>query len=88
MLRHASQNGFADAVVGVVVQDDEVADVFVLRGRRAVEFAGDAASIVAMVRKQQDQALDGHLDEVDGRGLERLEKSAGQAHAHHVAVPE
>ena len=78
---------FAHAVVGVVVQDDEVADVVVFRGRRAVELAAPLLDVAEM-REMQDQPLDRHLDQVDGRGLERLEESARESHAHHVAVPE
>ena len=66
---------FADAVVGVVVQDDEVADVLVFRGRGAIELLAPLLAIAA-VRKQQDQALDRHLDQVNRCGLERLQKAA------------
>ena len=87
MFRHASQNGSPTPIVGVVMQDDEIADVVVFRGGGAVEFAAPLLDVAEM-REMQDQPLDRDLDQVDGRGLERLEEPAREPHAHHVAVPE
>src|SRR6185295_17408274 len=78
---------FAAAVVDVVVQDDEVPDVFVLRGHRAVEFLAALRTVAAMW-KQQDQPLNRDLYQVNGRGFERLEETAGEPHAYDVAVPQ
>src|SRR5688572_794207 len=77
----------ADSIVGVVVQDDEVADVFVLRDRNAVELATPLLKVAGM-RKQQDQSLDGDLDDVNGGRLERLDEATGETHANHVAIPQ
>jgi hypothetical protein len=77
----------AHALVGVVVEDDEVADELVFRGRGAIELPA-ALFAIAAVRKMQDQPLDGNLDQVDRGRLQRLQKPARQAHADHVAVPQ
>jgi hypothetical protein len=37
--------------------------------------------------KQQDQALDRHLDQVNRSGFERLQESAGESHADDVSIP-
>src|SRR6187551_4049184 len=68
------------------MQDYEVADVVVFRCGGAIELAA-ALFDAAEMREMQDQPLDRDLDQVDRRGFERLEKAAGEAHAHDVAVP-
>jgi len=78
---------FAHAVVRVVVQDDEVADVVVFRSGRAIELAAPLLDTTQM-REMQDEPLDRDLDQVDRRGFERLEEAAGQSHAHHVSIPD
>src|SRR5512138_53811 len=70
--------GFASSIVRVIVQQDEIANVFVLRGSGPVEFATTLFHI-ATVREQQDQSLDTDLDQMNRRGLERLDESAGES---------
>src|SRR5207248_2908547 len=77
----------ADAVVQVIVQDDEIAHVLVLGRGRLVELRAPVVA-VAVVREQQNQALNVGLNQVDGRGFERLQEAARQAEANHVVAPE
>ena len=77
----------ADPVVQVIVQDDEIAHVLVLGRGRLVELRAPVVA-VAVVREQQNQALNVGLNQVDRRGFERLQEAARQAEANHVVAPE
>src|SRR5687768_9224969 len=78
---------FASSIVRVIVQQDEITDVLVLRSSGAIEFATTLVHIASM-REQQDQALNAHLDQMNRRGFERLNEPACQSQAHDIAIPQ
>ena len=74
------------ALVGVVVQDDEVAHLLQFRAADRV-VAVDEALAYSFGREHLDQPHDGGDAQMDAGGFQRLDEAAGQAGRDDVLVP-
>jgi hypothetical protein len=89
VVAHVIPQRLAEAPIGGVVQDQEIADTFVEAVRKPVEFAHQAlVDATCLGRGQQAQhVLDGLLDQEQAGGLQRLEEAAGEPERHAIALP-
>src|SRR5581483_538737 len=95
LMMQAIGNGHVAAVIPersltparVVVQDDEVADRLVAAAHQAVVFLRELR-LEPAVGEELDQPADAGLDQVDARGLERLEETAGETERHAIVLPD
>ncbi len=94
-LRHRVRSGhvaagiperFAVARTGVVVPDQEVADL--LHFQRTLRVAGvDVGCRESGIGEQRQHSRDAALQQMDASGFQRLHESAGQPRCHHVRRP-
>ena len=78
--------GLALALVGIVMQQQEIADVRVFAFDIAV-VAVDQHRVEAAIGEQVEQAIEPGVDEMDAGGFERLEKPRRQAEREAIADP-
>lgn len=93
-LRHRVRSGhvaagiperFAVACIGVVVPDQEVADL--LHFQRTLRVAGvDVGCRESGIGEQRQQSRDAALQQMDAGGFQRLHESAVQPRCHHVGL--
>ena len=70
-----------------VMQYQEIPDVLELNPGQAIVFI-DIGLLESIGREIGHQARNSGLNQVDAGGLQRLEKTGGQAQCHHVLVPD
>src|SRR3546814_8234270 len=74
------------ALVGVIVEDDEVADAFVIEANPAV-IGVDIGGVEIAVREMCQQPGDAVLDQVDAGRFDRFEEARGESQRDDIAAP-